>query len=1279
MLRFSHRCGVAARMLVLSLALGSAALSAVPAQAQVSQDQAAQMLIDGARRAYNEKNYTFAATQFRDFLGKFGGHREAAWARYGLALSLLEGPAKDYQVAAEQLQPLSGDRNFPDHPLVLYYLAVSQRGLGMRELGLATGKPQELPQRQAAAKQRFETAVQHFVGATSALELRAKAAKPTDKGLSIELEWAARSRCDLAEMELRVGKHKEALATAETLLKNAALGKSRYRNMALYYHGFAAFLLHDQLGAGRSLNQLAPFNDPVFGTHARYLLGRVHHLTDERKEASNHYEAVLSDHAAQKLAAVEALKQPDKFKNDPEEKQRLERLTRDPPPDHVVRATFHLAVMLYENGQFADALAKFEEFAKFAPQSGLLSDALLRQGYCRVHLKQFPDAIRILQPLADKEPRLADQALLWLAKAQFGAADPNNLPVYEQASRTALDTLRRAAERAQNASGADPDAKERRGEILLEMVDVFHAGKKYKEAAGICTQLFNEKCLPNRDEEVLQRQAAMSHLAGDYDDSDRICQQFQQTFPKSPLLPAVLFRGAENAYFRGLAIEKNLNNANRLPEAAKHHEEAAKRYQVVITKFPEFVYTNVARFGLALAYYHKGDFEKAKDTLETIPQTERAGDLAAAAYLLADCLIRLAPAKADDALAAGKMEEQLKTAAELLDNFIGGQPNDPQILDALLKLGLCHQRLASIMAQAPDKAKSLASARAAYEAIMQRFPKHANMPQAFFERARCIGLAGDKNGAINELQRFVNDAAMKTAPVAPMAIVHMTSLLRELRRAPEAVNILNQARQQHEGNLSRDPERASWIAVLQYHHALALKEAGKLPEARTIFEAVARQFAGKSEAMESALRASQCLREEGLAKLETARKSQTIAKKPEEFAAAQRVYDEGFRQLQESVRALENEAEQLRQRQAAPDIRGRMIYESAWGYRSLADLEIAATRNRLQDELLKKKREDLAKNSPQGQTPSLLVPPDVPLGIIPLQPAEQKTRAQYQNLIASLPDQPLAVDARFELAELLADRGEFDPAVKLLNEALDKEPSVELADKVRIRLGATLTSKKEFKPALAQFEAVANNPKSPLAGEGHYRAGDCMLQMGNPTDAIKHLVLFRDQPPFQNLPGVTDRALLRLGHAFAALKQWDQSRQAHEQVVGRFGSGPLVHDARYGAAWAWQNQKQFDNAVNVYSQVTAGTLTETAAKAQLQIGLCRLEQKRHAEAATALLVVPFTYDYPEWNAVALCEAARSFAEVKQHDQAEKLLKRVIRDHPESKWAQVAKDRLGELK
>jgi TolA-binding protein len=1248
----------------------------LPAQ-QLTPEQQADMLLTSARKAYNEKNYPFAVARFREFLNRFGNHKEAPSARYQLGLSLLETPERDYAGAVAELQTLAGNRDLPEHALVLYHLGLAKRGLGTRELAQAEAKPPEAPQRRAAASRFFEEAATQFAAAAAVFKAKAKPLPENAKELPADHEWVARSVCDQAEMQLRTNKVKEAQAAAEPFLK-VPLTRSRYQGLGLYYHGFASFLLRDYQKAGRSLNQPAPLADPVVGIHARYLLARIYHLGDERNKAALHYEGVLNDYVKQKQAATAALQQPAQFQNNPEEKARLEALVKN-PPDYVGRARFNLAVLLYEDGRFADALARFTEFAQQHPTSSLLSDTLLRQGFCQVQLKQYAEAVKILQPLADKEPRLADQALFWLGKAQVGAADPANPAAYDQALKVALDTFRRSADRAQQLAVTDPEAKGRRGEILLELADTQQLAKLYKDAAATYGQILNEKNLPHHEEETLQRQATALHLAGDYNGSDQLCVKFRDQYPKSTLLAAVLFRYAENAYFSAVAAEKIPDPAARAKEVVRLQEEALKRYQVVVAEHPEFVYINLARYGVALILYRKGDLENAQQMLEKIPQAERNGDLAQVPYLLADCLIRLAPTKIENALDAGRLEERLKTAVELLDAFVGAQPASPQAPDALLKLGYCHQRMASLLVQPQEKAAVLGNARATYERLIQQFPKHSLQPQAVFERAKCIGQAGDVNGAINELRRFTADPALLAAPVAPMAVLELATLLRGQNKAAEAADALAKARPQMEPAMLKEPARASWVPLLQYHQGIALREAGKLPEARAVFDTMIAQFPGRPEAAEAALRRGQCLKEEGLQKLDAAQKRLAAGNlKPEELAVVNRTRDEGYKAVSDAVQYLHGQAEQLKQKQPVPYARARMLYEAAWGYRTLAEPEVAAARAKIQEELKKKLLEEAIKKSPTGKPPAVLAVPEVPPPQIPLQPSQTNARGEYQALIGSFPDLPLAIDARFELAELHAEYGEYDAALKLLTEALDKEPPGELADKVRIEMGVCYAAKKDMKNALAQFDLVAGNVKSPLAGQAHYRAGECLMHEKDWAKAGARLAVFRDQTPFQNLPGVSDKALLRLGHAYAELKQWDQSRQAHELVVARFGNSPWVNEARYGMGWAFQNKKEWDNAVNTYAQVTAATATEIGAKAQLQIGLCRLEQKRYPEATTALLVVPFTYDYPELSAAALCEAARAFAEMKQHKQAETLWLRVIKDHPNSEWADVAKQRLEAL-
>jgi len=1235
-------------------------LTGQPASAQITPEQAADMLLTGARKAYNEKQYDFAAAKFRDFLAKFGGHKESPRVRYELALTLLDLPQKNYTEMRDLLGPLAADKTFADRGLALYHLGLAWRGLGMQELMIADAKPGEAAQRQANAKQNFTQAAAQFAEATTALAERTK--PPTDvQELPADFEWVARARCDLAEMQLRTGNPKLAQETASIFVKDPVWGRSRYRDLGRYHYGFASVLLKDYPAAEKTLTMLAPFRDPAFGTHARYLLARTFHETGEHAEAALNYQGVLDDHALRSKEAV-GLLQSGKYNNDPEEKQRIERLAKGIAPEHVLRASLYNGVLLYEASRFGEAMSRFVEFAKQVPESPLRNEAELRIGFCQVQMKDYPAALKTLAALTTKDPRLADQVHYWLGKAQVGAADPSNAAAYQQAVSAGIGTLQQAAALAQKL-GTDPETTRRRGEIMLELADAQQLTKQFPQAAGTYNQIINDKLLADREEEVQQRLISAWHLAGNYGEADKACAVFQQKFPKSTLLPSVLFRFAENNYFRGLAAEKDAGVS--AADRTKIYDETIKRFDDVLAKYPDFPQINLARCSLGLTWYRKGDLEKTQVVLNAIPLPDRSGELAFVPYVLADCLMRTTPAGIpDDALAAGQMEEKLKKAVDHLDGFIAGAPKGTHTADALIKVGLCHQRLAALLAQTPERAKHLASARATYERLTTpEFNNHPLQAQAVMERAKCIAQQGDIGGGINELRRFTNDP-LKKANVAPMALVQLATMLRSQNQAAEAVKVLAEGRAVHEPALSQDPQRTSWIALLRYHHGVALQESGKLAEARGVLEPVIKQ-ASLPEAAEAALVFGQCLKEEGQQRMMSGVKALAAAKMPPEIIAAEKLREEGAKMVRDAVQHFEGQAELLKAKLPELPVRGRMLYEAAWGYRSLAEPEVEAARQGIIIETVKKLGPQAAKYPP----------PQVQLVQIPVQPAEKKARDHYAALIAAFPDAPLTIDARFELAEHFAQRNENDPAIKLLVDGLDLEPGPEVTEKIRVCLGAAHAAKGDIKSALSQFDVVAQNPKSALQGQAHYRAGECLMKEKQWTEAAKRLALFRDQQPLQNLPGLTDRALLRLGQAYANLQDWNQSKQAYERLAAAFGNSSWIDEARYGAGWASQQLKQYDPAVSFYGQITGRTATETAAKAQLQIGLCRLEQKRYPEATTALLVVPFTYDYPELSAVALLEAARAFSEGNEPASATRLLQRVIREYPQTQWAEAATERL----
>ena len=343
-----------------------------------------------------------------------------------------------------------------------------------------------------------------------------------------------------------------------------------------------------------------------------------------------------------------------------------------------------------------------------------------------------------------------------------------------------------------------------------------------------------------------------------------------------------------------------------------------------------------------------------------------------------------------------------------------------------------------------------------------------------------------------------------------------------------------------------------------------------------------------------------------------------------------------------------------------------MLYEAAWGSRVLAEPEIEAALASIALEMRKKM------NAPSVKFPL----PEMSLDKVPLQPSEKKARGLYKTLIDQAGDLPIATEARFELAELLAQRNEHDAAMQLLNDVLDKEPAPDLTEKIRLCMGGIHAAKGNLKAALQQFDAVASNPKSQLLGWAQYRAGEALIQNQQYSDAIKRLSLFRDQGAWQNVPGLSDRGLLRLGYAYSLVKGLNESRGAYERVVKAFPNSPWIDEARYGMGWTLQEQKNFEGAVNAYQPIALRIATELAAKAQLQIGLCRMEQKRYQDAVNAFLVIPTTYDYPELRAAALLEAGDAYEMLNQRASAVRQFERIVTEFAGTPWADAAKEKLG---
>jgi tetratricopeptide (TPR) repeat protein len=762
-------------------------------------------------------------------------------------------------------------------------------------------------------------------------------------------------------------------------------------DVKLYREGFKQFQAGDYVSAGRSLSQLAPFTQE-FGEHARYLLARVHDLSGERPEAIALYEAVIEYDMRCRGAAADALARPQTLKDRPEEKARLERLLGEPAPQYVVRSRFYSGRLMVEEGRFEEAVARL---GKAVPDAdGVLGDETrLWLGVAQVETKRFDEAIHNLGGLHEAE------ALRWLARAQVGLGvtpvqrrqnGAGILPSQQERKtsfESAIEVLKKAVElQSSLRDSRGPDADEIR--TMIELADLLRRAEHLDAAA----EMYAEAAKGGGDSQLAEtakyRWAVALQLAGKYAEADAALEQFTAAFPKSVLLADAAVRHAEDALL------------------ARHFEEAMKRFAAVGERYAKTDQAYLATLGVAEAQYQMGHFDEAVKIASQIPEGDRLGDLSAANYLIADCLLRKAPQEAgDDALATARLMQDLSDISDRFKSFVLAHDGDPRIVDASLKMGYCQQRIASLMAEPMERRKPLAAARRMYIGLLRQFPDHPLYPIIVLESARCTSQFGSRM-AENELARFQYEP-LKNSALAPVALVRLGQFMRNTRRTDAAVKMLTQGRADHESLLMNDPARIAWAAALRFELGMALKESGKYAEAREILQSVLRDFPTNPRAGEIPWRIAQCQRE---AVMELLLPNRKLFGRRETAEQANITLAAGLERMREVAKVMAAEA---KAKSAEPELAAQIAYEAGGCWRTVADFEAESARMAAQEEAQKLK---------QRGRQRALAPATKPAATQPVAPpghdSQKEARACFQTVLEIAPDSPTAAEARIALAEL---------------------------------------------------------------------------------------------------------------------------------------------------------------------------------------------------------------------------------------------------------------------
>ena len=522
------------------------------------------------------------------------------------------------------------------------------------------------------------------------------------------MELAARARINAAQTLLEIGKAKEAAALVNDFASDPLWMKSTHVRTAC-----SPWRAQMRSTTGPPPSPRSRQSRPSISSRRAWKRNtssaRILQETGERPEAVIAYEGVFKGYLEQRRKAEDALKNKDAWHAKPLEQMRIEALTRT-APEYVLMSWYNAATIQFDYGQFADAVTKYQSFLQPRPlKSELAPLAQLREGICQIQLKQQDGARRSSRSWTTRN--WATRRLGGWASFSESSPIPPTPEQHKRMVQAAIVTFGRAGEN--RPSSPRPMPPPRRDTATSSSTSptptpVLRCSRKPRRFTKAWPRTPPTR---TRAEAAHERWAMCLCREGQSTASDAACNSFLQKYPQSMLQPSVMFWQAENSYRQGLELAKRPDaSAPAVQEQIKKlQEQAANQYQAVVDKYPEFAQISSARYGLGMAYYRQEEWEKADKQLERILDADRIGDLVAASYYQADCLIHTMPENADDALSAARLSGQLEEAAKLLSGFVGSNIETPETPDAMLKLADCYQRNAAILADQQEKAKTLQS------------------------------------------------------------------------------------------------------------------------------------------------------------------------------------------------------------------------------------------------------------------------------------------------------------------------------------------------------------------------------------------------------------------------------------------------------------------------------------------------------------------------------------------------------------------------------------------
>ncbi len=209
----------------------------------------------------------------------------------------------------------------------------------------------------------------------------------------------------------------------------------------------------------------------------------------------------------------------------------------------------------------------------------------------------------------------------------------------------------------------------------------------------------------------------------------------------------------------------------------------------------------------------------------------------------------------------------------------------------------------------------------------------------------------------------------------------------------------------------------------------------------------------------------------------------------------------------------------------------------------------------------------------------------------------------------------IAEESHWQLCQLLIAAGSFNDAINEILTFLEKYPQSSYATEAKEVLSQAYLSTNAYDLAIGFIESLPSlTPRLEAAYQKvtYYKGADYF----NQSKFYEAVQSFKTSVAYPQSKQLAGEAYFWMGEAFSTGKKYDQALEAYLASLDRTtGVDDWYIGLLYGAAYAYYNTKQFDNALSYFKKYTAyGKQAPYYHDGLLRLADCYYVTKRYAEA-----------------------------------------------------------------